>query len=297
MIINSGNLRTLGTGFKASFQRGLGQLSSQRALIATTVSSSNAREEYGWMGKVPGMREWLGDRVLNSIKTYDYSIRNKDWESTVEVERNDIEDDNLGLYGPMMEEMGRAAVRHPDKLIYDLLKAGFTSNCYDGQFFFDTDHPRLDAAGKEVSAANTDGGAGASWFLVDTKRAIMPIIFQERKAPNFVAKDNVDDDNVFFRKKFVYGVDARYNVGYGFWQFIWGSRQALNAANYAAARAAMMGMLGDYDTPLGIMPDTLIVPPSLESAGRKLLNSEYAAGGETNEWKDTAKLEVVPWLA
>lgn len=297
MIVNSGNLKTLGTGFKAAFQRGLGQAASQRALIATTVPSSNATEEYGWMGKVPGMREWIGDRVLNSIKTYDYRIKNKDWEDTVEVERNDIEDDNLGLYGPMMEEMGMSTMRHPETLIWDLLKAGFAANCYDGQFFFDTDHPRLDAAGKEVSVANTDGGAGTPWFLAQTNRAIKPIIFQERKKPNFVAKDNPEDDNVFFRKKFVYGVDARYNVGFGFWQFIWGSKQPLTAANYAIARAALMGMKGDYDTPLGIMPDTLFVAPAQESAARKLLNSEYAAGGETNEWKGTAKLEIVPWLA
>ena len=63
------------------------------------------------------------------------------------------------------------------------------------------------------------------------------------------------------------------------------------------ARAAISGMKGDNGRPLGLMPNLLVVPPSLESAARKILNSEYAAGGETNEWKGTAELLVCPWLA
>jgi len=77
----------------------------------------------------------------------------------------------------------------------------------------------------------------------------------------------------------------------------WGSKQTLNAANYATARAAIAGMKGDHGVPMGLTPNLLVVPPSLESAGRKLLNSEYATGGETNEWKGTAELVVSPWLA
>ncbi|MBN8190503.1 Mu-like prophage major head subunit gpT family protein, partial [Salipiger thiooxidans] len=93
------------------------------------------------------------------------------------------------------------------------------------------------------------------------------------------------------------GADARFNSGFGFWQMAWGSKQTLNAANYATARAALSGMKGDYGRPLGLMPNLLVVPPSLESAGRKLLNSELGTGGETNEWKGTAQLLIVPWLA
>ncbi|MEQ9281212.1 MAG: Mu-like prophage major head subunit gpT family protein, partial [Marinovum algicola] len=147
------------------------------------------------------------------------------------------------------------------------------------------------------SVANTNGGAGTPWFLLDVSRAIKPIILQKRRDFDFVAKDKLTDDNVFDNKEFVYGADARGNVGFGFWQFAYGSKQTLSAANYATARAALSGMKGDYGRPLGIMPNLLVVPPSLESAGRKILNSEYASGGETNEWKGTAELIVVPWLA
>lgn len=299
MIVSSGNLRTLGTGFNAAFMRGLGEAPSQRALIASTVKSTNGREEYGWMGKLKGMREWLDDRVMNSISTYDYAIKNKDWEDTMGVDRNDIEDDNIGVYGTLFAEMGSAAGAHPDELIWAALKAGFNTNCYDGQFFFDTDHPVIDADGNTQSVSNTGGGAGAPWFLIDTKRTmhLKPIIFQERKPLTFVSKDKMDDDNVFFRKQFIYGVDARYNVGYGLWQYIYGSKQPLTAASYAAARAAMIDMKGEKGRPLGMLPDLLIVSGSNESAGLKILNNELDGAGGTNEWKGTAKLEVVSWLA
>ena len=297
MIINSGNLKTLGTGYKAAFQRGLGMAASQMGLVATTVPSTTGKEEYGWLGKFPGMREWLGDRVINNIATHDYTIKNRDWEDTIAVDRNDIEDDSWGIYAPLFEEMGRATEAHPDELVWALLKAGFTTPCFDGQYFFDTDHPVLDADGSPQSVANTDGGSGTPWFLIDDSRALKPVLFQERKKPQFVAKDNPDDENVFWKKQFVYGVDARYNVGFGFWQFAWGSKQTLNAANYAKARKALMEMKGDFGRPLGLKPKLLVVPPALESAALKIVNNELAAGGETNEWKGTAKVEVVPWLA
>lgn len=297
MKINPGSLSTLGTAFSAAYARGLGQAASQRALVATTVSSTTAQNEYGWLGKFPGMREWIGDRVINQLKAYDYAIKNKDWEDTIEVDRNDIEDDNIGIYTPMFQEMGRATEAHPDELIFALLKAGFTTECYDGQFFFDTDHPVLDENGEPTSVSNTGGGAGSPWFLIDDSRALKPVIFQERKKPQFVAMDDPTAENVFRRKQFQYGVDARYNVGFGFWQYAYGSKQTLNAAAYSAARTALMEMKGDHGRPLGIRPSLLVVAPGNESAALKILNNELGAGGETNEWKGTAKLEVVPWLA
>ena len=300
MEINRGNLQTLGTAFSGLFRGGLGMAPSDYLDIATVVPSSTGKNEYGWLNQMRGMREWLGDRVLNQISQSDYSIKNKDWEDTIEVERNDIEDDNLGQYNMLFTEMGRATAAHPNELAFGLLKLGFSTPCYDGQYYFDTDHPVLDAFGDVTSVANTDGGAGAPWVLYDPSRVTKPIIFQERKKAQFIARDKLDDDNVFWRKKYVYGVDARYNVGFGFWQFAWGSKQTLDAAHYATARAALMNMKGDYGRPLGLLGGAqkpiLLVPPSLESAALKIVNNELGANGETNEWKGTATVKGSPWL-
>ena len=110
-------------------------------------------------------------------------------------------------------------------------------------------------------------------------------------------KDAPTDDNVFDRAEYVYGVDGRCNVGFGFWQLAYASKQTLDAAHYATARAALMGMKGDYGRPLGIRPTKLVVPPALEGAANKIVKSALTDGGATNEWAGTATVEVVPWLA
>ena len=297
MIINTTTLDALRVSFSGAFKRGLEQGESQWPMIATTVPSSGKSNSYGFLGKFANLREWIGARVVQSMSEATYTLLNKTYELTIGVDRDDMNDDNLGVYDPMFIEMGESVKAHPDLLVWAALKAGFTSKCYDGQNYFDTVHPVLDVNGVVQTVANTDGGAGTPWFLGCTNRFLKPMIFQQREAVQFVARDKMTDDNVFNLREFVYGVDGRYNVGYGLWQTCWGSKQTLNGANYGIARAALAGMKGDYGRPLGLVPDTLFVPPALESAARQLLNSEYGTGGITNEWKDTAKVVVVPWLA
>ncbi|WP_428429533.1 Mu-like prophage major head subunit gpT family protein [Pararhizobium sp.] len=297
MKINSANLEGLRVGFKTNFQRGLSVTTSDYKRIATVIPSDSGEEKYGWLGKIPNVREWIGDRLIQNLMEHDYAIKNKDWELTIGVDRNDIKDDKLKTYGPLFEEMGQSTGSHADRLSFAILKLGWANKCYDGQYYFDTNHPVLDEAGNVSMVANTNGGAGAPWFLMCSKRVLKPVIFQEREPWEFVSKDDIRDENVFTKKQFVYGADARHNVGFGFWQFCYGSKQPLTAANYDTARTAIMSMKGDYGRPLGLTPDLLVVSPTLGGAARKLINSENAANGETNEWRGTAEIFETAWLA
>ena len=297
MLINSASLEALRVGFKSEFQKAFDATPKLKDRVAQTIRSSTAQNNYGWLNSISGMREWIGGRVIDNLSESNYAIVNKHFEKTVGVDRNDIEDDNLGTYATAFALMGNAVSALPEQLVWNLLKAGFTTNCFDGQFFFDTDHPIVLEDGSTGTYANTDGGAGTPWFLLCTTLPLKPIIYQERKAANFVYKDKETDDNVFDQRRFVYGADIRCNVGYGLPQMAWGSKQTLNAANYAIARAGIQSMKGDGGRPLGLVPNLLVVPPSLESAGRQIVNSEYGTGGVTNEWKGTAELLVVNWLS
>ena len=214
MIVNQGNLAHLYTGFKASFSKGFAGAPTFCREIATVVPSSTREETYGWLGQFPKMREWIGDRVPKNLAGHSYKIVNRDFEQTITVPRNDIEDDQYGVFGPMFEEMGRSAAELPDELVFGLLKAGFTTPCYDGQYFFDADHP-VGVNNAVVSVSNFQGGTGEPWFLLDCSRPLKPMIFQERRALGaLVRKDQPDDDNVFWRKEFAYGGDGRCNAGF-----------------------------------------------------------------------------------
>ncbi len=297
MIIDRENLRALGISFNTLFRQGLGSATPMWQNVATEVPSSTGLEEYGWLKNIPQVREWIGDRQINNLSGAAYQIRNKRFELTIGVDSDDIEDDNIGQYSMRFQLMGESVGLAYDTAVWGMLKSGFSTKCYDGQYYFDTDHPVIGEDGGVASVANTDGGAGTPWFLMSTRQVLKPVVLQIRKRWNFVNKDRDTDDNVFDRAEYVYGVDGRFNTGFAFWQTCWGSKQTLDAAHYATARAALMGMKRDRGGALGIVPNLLVVPPTLESAARKILSSENAAGGETNEWKGTAELLVVPHLA
>ena len=288
-IVNAATLTALRTGFKKNFEDGKVKGEPMFNAVATTIPSTTKSNTYGWLGQWPGFREWIGDRVLNSIKEHAYTITNKDFESTVAVDRNDIEDDNLGVYGPMMNEMGYAASVFPDELVFPMLGAGFTSVCYDGQYFFDTDHPvnaEVDGSGADTSYANAiiDGGyTGDTWYLLDTSRSLKPLIYQERKGMQFVAMDSPTDEQVFTNKTFRYGVDGRSNAGYGFWQMAVGVKKELSYATVWEAMNLMRSFKADGGRPLGLGKRglTLVVPASLQQKAEQINSRELIDDGGT----------------
>lgn len=304
-IITTSLLSQLDTGYRADFQAAYASMrpASIAARIATTVPSSSASNTYGWLGQFPKLREWVGNRSVKDMAAHGYQIINKSYESTVGVKRTDIEDDAMGVYRPLMAEMGRAAATFPDELIAALLSAGESTLCFDGQNFFDVDHPvypNVDGTGAAVPTSNYDNGGaspGRAWYLLDCSRALRPIIYQERKAPVFVSKTRDDDETVFTTNEYRYGVDLRANAGFGFWQMAYKSKKAFDATAYAAARTAMMQLTADGGRPLGIMPNVLLVPPALEAAARQVVGSQLTTGGATNPWYGTAEIIVSPYLS
>lgn len=296
MLINQVNLEAITKGFKNLFEGALGKAEPQWQRIAMKVPSSSKSNIYAWLGTLPGIREWVGDRVINNLKIHDFEIKNKDWEDTYEVDANHIEDDNLGIYNPTFTMLGEEVANHPDNLVFGLLASAFTMPCYDGQYLIDTDHPVLDESGTEVSVSNSGGGAGSAWFLIDDTKAVKPFIYQERSPFKFVAFDNPKNEGVFKRKKFVYGVDGRNNAGVALWQLIYGSKQTLDAANLKAGIASMKNLKKDGSkAPLRIKPRLLLVGPSNEDAADTYAKAKEI-NGTTNTLRGKVEVMVVDWL-
>lgn len=296
LTITPANLALMKQGFNAAFKAAFGSVTPLWDKIAMKVPSTTSEELYGWLGANTKLREWVGERVYQNLKVHGYSIKNKTFESTVAVPRESIDDDQYGVYTPLMAQMGQDAKLHPDELLFALVALGISTTCYDGQYFFDTDHP-VGQSGAEVSVSNyTSAGGNNPWYLLDVSKILKPFILQTRRDYSFVAKTSLTDDNVFDKNEYVFGCDGRLNVGFGLWQQAYCSKATLDEAGYGAARQAMMGFKSDAGKPLGIIPSLLLVGPSNEAAALKMVTTEKTANGADNIYRNTAKVVTCPWL-
>lgn len=96
MEISAANLTALFTGFDVVFQRGFEKPPSYYEQITSVVRSASRQTTYPWLGRTTRFREWLGDRVIQALETHEYTIVNRNFEDTVAIDRNDIEDDTYG---------------------------------------------------------------------------------------------------------------------------------------------------------------------------------------------------------
>ena len=146
MLINKQSLIAAFTAIKTIFNNAFAAAPSSWQKIAMEVPSTSGSNDYKWLSAFPKMRRWIGAKVVKNLKGYKYVVENEDFEATVEVDRNDIEDDTLGIYAPQAQMAGYSAAQLPDELVYEAVNGAFTKVCFDGQYFIDTDHPVGDAS-------------------------------------------------------------------------------------------------------------------------------------------------------
>jgi phage major head subunit gpT-like protein len=295
MIINNATLQALYINLKGEFQKAYQEAPSTFKPLVTQVPSSSASNVYGWLSQLSSLREWIGDKQLKNFESNNYTLLNKDFEDTFVIDRNTLEDDNgagVGQFGPRAAMMGAAAAAHPDQQVYAAVNAGDSTVCYDGQFMFDTDHPLQDG----TTWSNFTSGAGAPWYLLDLSKPIKPFIWQVRKPYTFVDMVSPQDEMVFSSRRYRYGIEARCVAGYGLPHFAHRSEAALTEANLGAAMESMMAVKGQAGRPLGVMPNTLLVPTSLALDAMKLIDQERNASGESNIFYKRYNVIVSPFL-
>lgn len=110
---------------------------------AMEVESNAQTEQYHWLGAFPRMKEWVSERVVERLGAFMYSVENRNYEDTISIDMNDIEDDRVGLYRPIIELAAQTARNHPAQLalqIFDNNPVG-----YDGQTLFSATHSEGDS--------------------------------------------------------------------------------------------------------------------------------------------------------
>lgn len=148
MLINKSTINAAFISLNAIYNKAFAEAPTTWQQIAMRIQSNTKQEDYAWLGSFPKMREWIGEKAVKSLEAFKYTIPNRDFEVTIEIDRNDMEDDTLGIYGPMAQGAGQAAKELPDDLVFEIANGAFTNLCYDGKTFCATDHV---VAGASVS--------------------------------------------------------------------------------------------------------------------------------------------------
>lgn len=296
-------------GLKSVFMQAYNEASQASLInrICTVVKSDSASEDYPWLGAVPSVREFVGEREAKDLANFNFNITNKEWENTLGIKRTDIDNQKFGMVTLQIQQLAQEAANYKERLVLEFLSGALTTQaapylCYDGQGLFDNDHPppNSPAAGTQDNLGGTAlaaaslwagiaamrsftndvgrpigcvpdlllvepcleqtakelltpwgsglGGSAATavlanygidvvvcpslyttgtvangnWILMDTKRVVKPLIFQERTPIEFTALER-ESDSGFWRNQYVYGTYASYNVGAGAWFACYGN--------------------------------------------------------------------------
>lgn len=128
-------------GLKSEYQEAYDGYTQTSKSIRMDITSTTQTENYAWLGSVPRMRKFRGERKPLQLGDYKYSISNEEYEASIAVDLRDVDDDQTGQYAILAGQIGESSAMFPDELIYgQLLPSGFSQLAYDGQFFFDVDH-------------------------------------------------------------------------------------------------------------------------------------------------------------
>jgi phage major head subunit gpT-like protein len=158
-VINTGLLTK---GLRSEFFDRFNAAKTHYQDLSTRIPSTSDAETYKWLGTVPKMREWGTGRLAKGLRTESYSVENLKYESTIEVDRDEIADDQTGQIRIRVGELAQRAATHKDYLVAQLLINGATSGytSYDGATFFSSAH----ASGASGSQSNdlTFAAAGST---------------------------------------------------------------------------------------------------------------------------------------
>lgn len=275
MNIDFPALQTINDSVSLAYNTAFFEAPSIFRQFTQVTQSTGPRNLYPRLDLIGGLRQWLGDREIERLSMSSFAIDNILWEKSLGVDRVAFEDDQYGFLASAAQQLGQNAAHLPDLQIAKLITLGASTTTFDGQNFFDAAHPTYDASGSATTVANYASGSNAGWLMVDTTKVLRPFIWQERRAFNITPLFSMTDPTVFFTKEFVWGVEGRAAAGFALWQLAYYGKNQMTVANVLAARTAMAAIRRPDGTPMGIVPNLLIVPPSLYPTARAYAEDEF----------------------
>ena len=123
--------------------------------VSNYFTSDQPSEQYAWLGFPPALREWIGGRQAKGFTTNGITIDNKHFEATIDIALKDLRRDKTNQLRTRVGELAERGNTHFASLLSTLLVNGASTVCYDGQYFFDTDHSE-GSSGSQSNKITTD---------------------------------------------------------------------------------------------------------------------------------------------
>lgn len=265
--------------------------------LATVVPMSERGMTFSWLTSDDDLEEFDADigRVVKALDAHAAHVDVKKYTKTVGVSFDDLRDGKIPAAVLAAAGIGRSTKRHPDRLVFGVLKSN--SNClYDGlPLFSDVHKINNDDATKGTFDNQDTSGTGAYWYIARPES--VPLAFGVREGEDYSFGTLGPDGSTGFMKEVVlFGVRARVVAAGALPQFIYRSNQPLTAANLEAAVAAMEAVVGPEGQPIVNSPTALFVPKSLRAAANRLIKGDRNDKGGYNEWFGALDLTVSDYL-
>lgn len=154
--------------------------------LSMLFTSDQDSETYKWLGQSPAMREWVGGRHAKGFNENGLTITNLHYEATIEILVKEMRRDKTGQVMARIRDLAARTNSHWASLLSTLIINGTSTACYDGQFFFDTDHSEGDSGSQsndittDISAlpAAVHGAAVTAPSVEEAQQSIMKSVSQ-----------------------------------------------------------------------------------------------------------------------
>lgn len=169
-IVTATVLRDIDKAFSARFNKARGNVPAFYKKLCMEVPSTSAANLYGWLADLPAIAKLgkQGEYIKKRLQTLGYGLTNETYGGIIEVPRDAIEDDTVGVFGNVAAMNGQRAGQAPDIELTQVLVNSFSATKgkdYTGGAFFAANkkaHSKATAftnkAVKKLSAANFVAG-------------------------------------------------------------------------------------------------------------------------------------------
>lgn len=135
-------------------------------LVSTVVGSTGKSNQYDMTYIVNTMNEWLGSRTREKIAIDTYNIANQKFETSLDINRDDIEDSALNFLPAKVQQLATIAANYFDDRLFDMINAHVAGTTltfpvgFDGLSTFSASHVWPYGYTSTQSNLRTTGNAG-----------------------------------------------------------------------------------------------------------------------------------------